>query len=332
MNYTRETYRCELLTPLIMAGANQGEPELRAASIKGALRWWWRATQADDDIPNLHQRELQIFGGVFNKDRKQHKSQVSISVRWEKQPKHKRLDQFTELNADSIRYLAYGALGEGDNQPRSAFCQGEVFYLAMKYPSQLASTIKPALSVLLTYGGFGMKSKNGFGQVYCEEIETPDLSPSEASSSYPHFKNWDHEVIRIHKEANRAHEAVANAYYISKNPRKNATGRTSPVTATLSSSGDKNLFASHSPKQFILSNTNTELERKAKPLQLYVQRLPEGKHQSGIIAFPYTLGVKSVSGVKPPNSNRGELNQPTASHSEIVKQFMQNVRKNTSRS
>lgn len=37
------TFTCKIITPMFLAGADGQTPELRAASIKGALRFWWRA-------------------------------------------------------------------------------------------------------------------------------------------------------------------------------------------------------------------------------------------------------------------------------------------------
>lgn len=37
------TFECEVITPMFLAGADGQTPELRAPSIKGALRFWWRA-------------------------------------------------------------------------------------------------------------------------------------------------------------------------------------------------------------------------------------------------------------------------------------------------
>ena len=39
-----ETFKLKVLTPMFMGGADSdGEPELRAASIRGAMRFWFRA-------------------------------------------------------------------------------------------------------------------------------------------------------------------------------------------------------------------------------------------------------------------------------------------------
>lgn len=63
-----------LLTPLFMGGADQEEevPELRAASLKSALRWWYRA--ADPRAVVAERRydprdEDVYFGGTGDDDR-----------------------------------------------------------------------------------------------------------------------------------------------------------------------------------------------------------------------------------------------------------------------
>lgn len=57
-----ETYHLEFLTPCFCAGANQGKAELRAPSIRGELRWWFRA------LGGTASEETQIFGGVHGDD------------------------------------------------------------------------------------------------------------------------------------------------------------------------------------------------------------------------------------------------------------------------
>ncbi|WP_201721812.1 type III-B CRISPR module RAMP protein Cmr1 [Desulfotomaculum copahuensis] len=44
----RITFECRVLTPMFIAGADGLTPEFRAPSLKGAMRFWWRAVQAED--------------------------------------------------------------------------------------------------------------------------------------------------------------------------------------------------------------------------------------------------------------------------------------------
>lgn len=51
------TFGCRVLTPLFLAGADGTErdavPELRPPSLKGAMGFWWRAVQAEEDPERL---------------------------------------------------------------------------------------------------------------------------------------------------------------------------------------------------------------------------------------------------------------------------------------
>ncbi|MCD6398523.1 MAG: type III-B CRISPR module RAMP protein Cmr1, partial [Candidatus Aenigmarchaeota archaeon] len=56
-------FNCEVVTPMFLAGADGKTPELRPPSIKGALRFWWRATNGHLPIDKLKEKEAKIFGG-----------------------------------------------------------------------------------------------------------------------------------------------------------------------------------------------------------------------------------------------------------------------------
>jgi len=52
---------------MFLTGADIRMPEVRTPSFKGAMRFWWRAVQAEDSIKQLRERETMIFGGVGQK-------------------------------------------------------------------------------------------------------------------------------------------------------------------------------------------------------------------------------------------------------------------------
>lgn len=56
------SFECETVTPMFLAGADGSIPELRAPSLKGALRFWWRAMNGHLTEDVLRQREGVIFG------------------------------------------------------------------------------------------------------------------------------------------------------------------------------------------------------------------------------------------------------------------------------
>ena len=55
--------KCEIVTPMFCYGADGKTPELRAPSLKGALRFWWRAIHPNLDLERLKKEETEIFGG-----------------------------------------------------------------------------------------------------------------------------------------------------------------------------------------------------------------------------------------------------------------------------
>ena len=65
-------FEIEALTPIFMRGADQREAEIRASSIKGVIRWWFRALAGNyfgDDIKSLREAENYAFGSTSGRSR-----------------------------------------------------------------------------------------------------------------------------------------------------------------------------------------------------------------------------------------------------------------------
>lgn len=63
------TFKCEVITPMFLAGADGRVSELRPPSIKGAMRFWWRALNGHLPLDKLKKREGAIFGDTKNRSR-----------------------------------------------------------------------------------------------------------------------------------------------------------------------------------------------------------------------------------------------------------------------
>lgn len=59
----KERVHCEVLTPLFSRGVYEDLAEIRAASIRGQLHWWFRA------LGGGIEQERAIFGGIARKDK-----------------------------------------------------------------------------------------------------------------------------------------------------------------------------------------------------------------------------------------------------------------------
>jgi len=65
-------FQLEVITPVFMRGANQNKAEIRAASIKGLMRWWFRALAGSyfgNDVEELRRAEEYVFGSTNQKSR-----------------------------------------------------------------------------------------------------------------------------------------------------------------------------------------------------------------------------------------------------------------------
>jgi CRISPR-associated protein Cmr1 len=71
------TFECETITPMFLGGADGRTPELRPPSIKGAMRFWWRAMHGHLPFEELKKKEAEIFGAS---DEKIGRSKFSIRI------------------------------------------------------------------------------------------------------------------------------------------------------------------------------------------------------------------------------------------------------------
>ncbi|MEO1928407.1 MAG: type III-B CRISPR module RAMP protein Cmr1, partial [Nautiliaceae bacterium] len=59
--------KCEIITPLLMHGADGKRAELREQSFKGVMRFWWRAINGNLGLKELKEKEAEIFGDTNKK-------------------------------------------------------------------------------------------------------------------------------------------------------------------------------------------------------------------------------------------------------------------------
>ncbi len=162
------TFNCRFITPAFLGGADpKGTPELRAPSIKGALRFWWRAMHADWELSKLKKEEAELFGGMYNENGKEIALRSKVLLRVEM------MEEIISKNlarSIPVKYMAYGA------EERAYFDVGTHFKACFKIieketkkVEKIKKDVRTAFSLLTQFGGLGSKSRNGFGSFYCEE-------------------------------------------------------------------------------------------------------------------------------------------------------------------
>lgn len=148
--------RLELITPMFMAGADSKTPELRAPSIKGMMRFWWRAIKAESNLDELREEEAKIFG---SSNEKIGKSPFSI-----------RIDAMNQLTSNKFSPVPHS------NKTFTfwGYKPNQIFSIILSSRNDIA-IYHNILKVALLLGGVGKRSRRGFGSLNCTNWNFTDI-------------------------------------------------------------------------------------------------------------------------------------------------------------
>jgi CRISPR-associated protein Cmr1 len=180
------TYK--VITPLFCGGAGGDTAELRIPSIKGVLRWWWRALAwprypgtEPERLRAIHRDEAALFGSA---DGGQSKLILRLlpSRASGLAAKGEVLTASGQVVGEGSRYLGYGvmeAFGSSKKQieagqlTRPCLAAPLEIKLALRVrdltPSQRSSLLD-AVKAMGLLGGLGAKSRKGYGSLVLQEI------------------------------------------------------------------------------------------------------------------------------------------------------------------
>lgn len=218
------TFKCETITPMFLGGADGKSVELRPPSIKAAMRFWWRALNANKSISDLREEEAKIFGGSGEGEGR---SKFSIRVTHNIHPKSdnfsgniiaKNPDWYTDskslkkdIKANPIEYLGYGAYNFKDKW-QDYFPSDSKFTVNITlHDNMLKTELEKVFKYLANFGGLGSKSRNGFGKfriINAPYLTYSDLKSGDNSSSYSHLSKGCR-VFKLKNEYNKWEEVLA---------------------------------------------------------------------------------------------------------------------------
>ena len=151
MRMERITFECEVITPMFLAGADGKTPELRAPSLKGLMRFWWRALHGNLDLKQLREQEAQIFGTA---DEKIGRSKFSL-----------RIIPDGELQVGEFQPLPHHT---GSRKGFSLFAVKPGMKFKIKITSldeEILKKMENLIKASLVLAGLGKRSRRGFGSV-----------------------------------------------------------------------------------------------------------------------------------------------------------------------
>ncbi|MCI5223441.1 MAG: type III-B CRISPR module RAMP protein Cmr1 [Candidatus Electrothrix sp. AR4] len=185
-----------IVTPMFMGGADQEKAELRVPSIKGALRFWYRAIFPNEDA----QEETRIFGGT---DNSAGPSKILLRLSEVKITQGKKGDKRWAGRECNIPYLGYGLM---DRLPtgvtfrdksghqkkeqkvmtvRNYIKENSTFKLTILFRPHTSeeemAKVRHALRAIIMFGGLGSRSRKGFGSIIAGDsisgLSAPSLQP-----------------------------------------------------------------------------------------------------------------------------------------------------------
>lgn len=284
-NIERKTYNFEVITPMFLGGADPKNAELRVSSVKGMLRFWWRAISGIQNIKELKEKENEIFGSTDEK------SKVKINVIEPNVEISKDLfkgkiltgESKEKFRLDILHYLAFGAIVhdkniKGNKVDKEYITPNSKFQLEISTPDRYFKEIDRSLRYFITFGNIGAKSRNGFGSLFSENISYIDkLDFSNDFFDYTSFSK-DSRFIRL-DEKESWNDALSLIGLIYREARLSIEKR--------HSFEKRGLIAKPIEAKNEDIPNNIKNERHSKPYFFHVNKLNNGKYQGQILYLPY---------------------------------------------
>lgn len=175
--------RLKTITPILGGSARPREVDravgVRAQSVRGHLRFWWRCLQLQDPgittSALLHQRERALWGGASN-DRQDESGRSRVEVRVEciSGIETTRIDRTSPTpggahNPETPGFYAlwtarevrqYGVV---TTPAAERFQAGVTFTLRVRCPEADLPAVKAAVRAWILFGGYGARTRRGLG-------------------------------------------------------------------------------------------------------------------------------------------------------------------------
>ncbi|KGG79646.1 hypothetical protein Y919_10840 [Caloranaerobacter azorensis H53214] len=168
------TLECEVVTPMFIAGANSRVPEIRGPSLKGVMRFWWRALNGNlsfKDLNLLKTEEAKIFGSS------ERYGKSSFSIRIDKSFARNEIatniiNKLDGKNKSAIEYIYYFMCIRGKERyyikPGVKFSIDLLFSKDDKY---IYEEVFKSFALLTVFGALGARSRRGAGCFTVNSVE-----------------------------------------------------------------------------------------------------------------------------------------------------------------
>ena len=167
-NEVKKDLHFNFATPLFGSEVSKEEQDLvtpvRVPSIRGQLRFWWRALagNACSSFRELKEKEDRVWGSTSSR------SSVSVVV------KNVFIPEKGGNHNSPPNYVVFPY-----RQSKVKPLENVAFDLEVKYPEELEKEVLAALWGWSNFGGLGARTRRGGGSLFCAEMAPPSHEPDD---------------------------------------------------------------------------------------------------------------------------------------------------------
>jgi CRISPR-associated protein Cmr1 len=210
-----------VITPIFGGGVDAGVNDpitlIRPSSIRGHLRFWWRATRGArcETVAELCHREGEIWGTT----KEPSKVIVEVSVKSkgknyacaELEPR----GRYFRVKRGLPAYALFPFQGNVRKNEMPAKCTPDILFdLKLTYPRSLYRDVDLAVWAWVNFGGIGSRTRRGCGALYCADLAPSEIDPKSIGIWYrAHLKDsWvdDNNIPSLPKLPDRILISSAN--------------------------------------------------------------------------------------------------------------------------
>lgn len=173
---------CQVLTPLFLGGADSRlNPELRAPSIRGAMRYWYRALlggstfiRGKDELLTLRENEARVFGTT------EHSSAVTVRVTYDTEPVRASFQKDRAIRTSDGGFLPTGkdyllwSMAATRQLPDREYIKPDTKFAITLGARQDVVALKAATAsfwLLANLGALGARANRGAGSIQAQQVD-----------------------------------------------------------------------------------------------------------------------------------------------------------------
>lgn len=272
---TKLTATFRIVTPMFLGGADPArEAELRVPSIKGALRFWWRALMWGKvkDIADLHRREAELFGSSDE-------GQSRFLMRLEAAVTEANVVQENWPQAQWQRYTGYGLRDKGERCFLKPGREFTVHFHLRRCSDEQSAQLLAAVQLFGLLGGLGARSRKGWGSVTLSKL---DGAAWQCPAMPEQWKQTVQSIVPQPPSRSAAYSAFTQAARWNSGATKPNSAAAQQWLGQLYQGHVKSTDPKAHRAQFGLprefkKGTLPRRERRASPLFLHIHQCPDGK-------------------------------------------------------